>query len=163
MLRASGAPNNQYTTLTAICLGECKVVDEDNKVEEQFASGILFGLKDVVYGDEDGAFDLPVCDFFISNSNKLHIVGMPGSDGVNNIMRYVIESMDAGQMKLRSYDGKCTMTLKKEAGASNIGEMETSPADGETAFYTVNGIRVQEPGKGLYIVRKGSKSYKIIY
>lgn len=50
-----------------------------------------------------------------------------------------------------------TTTGAIESGISTVTDNTDSPAE----FYTLHGIRVSEPGKGIYICRKGDKVTKI--
>lgn len=47
-------------------------------------------------------------------------------------------------------------------GDSDSGVGEIDAADVETIYFTLDGVKVQNPEKGLYIVVKGNKAYKVI-
>lgn len=53
--------------------------------------------------------------------------------------------------------------VNNENGDGGLVGIEVIEADGAQAeYYTVDGIRVAEPENGLYIVRKGDRTYKVI-
>lgn len=50
----------------------------------------------------------------------------------------------------------------KVNGDSAVTDIENAPAGGEPEYYDVNGVRVKNPSKGVYIRRKNGKTAKVI-
>lgn len=57
---------------------------------------------------------------------------------------------------------KITVTIGNVTGVEEI-ETPSSVEDEITEYFTIDGVKVKDPVKGLYIVRKGSKSEKMIF
>lgn len=99
---------------------------------------------------------LPISDFSITNQNKLHIIPGGWLD-----FRFVIESLTADEMKLKSYDGKCTVAYKRVKDPSKVKGVNISE-DSNEEYYNINGHRIAAPRKGVNIIRRGGKSSKHI-
>ena len=52
-----------------------------------------------------------------------------------------------------------TFTVGSMSGIADIDAADNAPVE----YYTVDGMRVDSPGKGLYIVRQGSKASKVMF
>ena len=50
----------------------------------------------------------------------------------------------------------------KVNGDSTVTDIENTPVGGEPEYYDVNGVRVKNPSKGVYIRRKNGKTAKVI-
>ena len=57
----------------------------------------------------------------------------------------------------------CAQSLDSEVVSLTPPALDQADADAPEEYYTLEGIRVQRPSKGLYIVRKGSQVRKIMY
>ena len=49
-----------------------------------------------------------------------------------------------------------------EDGKSDVAELDIDDENAEPVYYTLTGLATTKPGKGLYIMRKGSKTTKIL-
>lgn len=99
---------------------------------------------------------VPISDFSITNQNKLHI-----TTGWLVDFRFVIETLTADEMKLKSYDGKCTVAYKRVKDPSKVKGVNVSE-DSNEEYYNINGHRIAAPRKGVNIIRRGGKSSKHI-
>lgn len=99
---------------------------------------------------------LPISDFSITNQNKLHI-----TTGWLIDFRFVIETLTGDEMKLKSYDGKCTVAYKRVKDPSKVKGVNVSE-DSNEEYYNINGHRIAAPRKGVNIIRRGGKSSKHI-
>ena len=107
--------------------------------------------------NQDVGITWDIKDFFISNGNKLHLTGCDGWDGV---LRFVIEEFADNTLKIKSYDGNMTATLKRVESSvvkqviadNNTGNIEE--------VYTISGMKAGKNTKGIRIVRRNSKTTK---
>lgn len=91
-----------------------------------------------------------------------------GTEGYNGDFTYVAEPdfnweiTDAGTYRLTFDLDKWTIKAERQDVSSSaqfvIGNMDNVPCE----YYNLNGVRVQSPAKGIYIVKKGSKVSKVI-
>lgn len=58
------------------------------------------------------------------------------------------------------YARESSIFLGNPSGVDNVYD---NAEEGEPEYYTLQGIRVERPGKGLYIMRQGSKAKKVIF
>lgn len=56
-----------------------------------------------------------------------------------------------------------TLNLKGELAGINAVGADTDTADGPAEYFTIDGRRVSNPEKGLYILRQGNKASKVIF
>lgn len=88
--------------------------------------------------------------------------------GKNGVIFFYAEEADAAAQAgkkvkaepRRSAVGKVVYAI--ETGVKEIEAAEENAFEGETEYYTIQGIRVAYPTSGLYIVKQGSKTYKIM-
>lgn len=114
----------------------------------------------VVYNttDKDG-FRRPANEiraFSIPNVNKLHILIV---DKEELTMYFVIQRFTDEEMVLTNYTGSCELTLTKE-GASKVNDFQSN-AQKTTEYYSINGIKVENPAKGIFVEKKGNESHLI--
>lgn len=96
-----------------------------------------------------------VPDFFITNNDKLHIIV-----GDDYSLRFKIVELTDRTLVLKSYDGKCSITLEK-VGTTKVSEVRQQKPN-STAIYNLSGQRVGENSRnGLYIVDGVKKQIKI--
>ena len=96
-----------------------------------------------------------VPDFFITNNDKLHIIV-----GDDYSLRFKIVELTDRTLVLKSYDGKCSITLEK-VGTTKVSEVRQQKPN-STAIYNLSGQRVDENSRnGLYIVDGVKKQIKI--
>lgn len=91
-----------------------------------------------------------------------------GTEGYSGDFTYVDqpdfnwEITDAGTYRLTFDLDKWTIKAERQDESSSvqfvIGNMDNVPCE----YYNLNGVRVQSPAKGIYIVKKGSKVSKVI-
>lgn len=91
-----------------------------------------------------------------------------GTEGYSGDFTYVDqpdfnwEITDAGTYRLTFDLDKWTIKAERQDVSSSaqfvIGNMDNVPCE----YYNLNGVRVQSPAKGIYIVKKGSKVSKVI-
>ncbi len=91
-----------------------------------------------------------------------------GTEGYSGDFTYVDEPdfnweiTDAGTYRLTFDLDKWTIKAERQDVSSSaqfvIGNMENVPCE----YYNLNGVRVQSPAKGVYIVKQGSKVSKVI-
>lgn len=104
-----------------------------------------------------------VSAFWISDGDNLHILGADGYNDCNESFFFVIESMSGSELKLRTFDNKMRLTFKRVSDSEYTKSTEVSPlAEGPESIYTLDGMKVEEPGKGLYIVKRDKETNKII-
>lgn len=149
----------------AIAFGDVPIED-DNVVDDgyvEFSYNIeysYFGA--VIYNpvlvnpDDEDSEEIEYSDFFISNNNKLHI----SETSNNNSLRFVIEKLTDTEMELRTYDGKCHISLTKDPSAIN--RINEEQKDAPSVYYDLNGMKISKPSKGIYIEKKGNSSRKAI-
>ena len=99
---------------------------------------------------------VPISDFSITNRDKLHFVTSWMND-----YRFIIENLTADEMKLKSYDGKCTVVYKRVKDPSKVKGVNVSENDSE-GYYNLNGNRMTSPQKGINIIRHKGRSFKHI-
>lgn len=104
------------------------------------------------YTDE---YWIGITDFSISNGNKLHLLFVPGA------IHFVIESLTATELKIKSYDGNLTANYKRISNSSNVREL-TAPASSKEEIYDLNGLKATSATDGVKIVRQGEKVTKEI-
>lgn len=148
-------PDDTDKILTPLPFFPNNIADLDN-----FACNGLFYKEPSKW--DDPSFDIDydgvaVWDFFISNGNKLHLIGI---EEFCPSLQFVILSLTDKEMKLRSYDGKCTIVYKKIANGTGISKINEDD-ESSSVFYNLNGVRHQTPQSGINIERKGNKSRKI--
>ncbi len=96
--------------------------------------------------------------FITLENNKFNIapnaIGIqhPEGDSPNSIYAYNVPNEDGDN--LSSY-----ITIPEEAGVNDVVVSDDSNAPAE--YYNLQGVRVNNPANGLYIVKKGNKAYKI--
>ena len=100
-------------------------------------------------------YAIALSDFSITNENKLHISPFYGI----GTFRFIIETLDKGQMILKSYDGKCTITYLR-ASDSKVNAITSDSAGSNQEYYNLQGIRLKEKGKGLNIIHREGKATK---
>ena len=96
--------------------------------------------------------------FITLENNKFNIapyaigVMQPEGDSPTSIGAYTIEDEDGNQ--LSSY-----ITIPEEAGVNDVVVSDDNNAPAE--YYNLQGVRVNNPANGLYIVKKGNQAFKI--
>lgn len=150
----SGDMSNDLVSFEKIYFGDIVV---DNGGDKEVASGAVYGIR---YTDPDDYEKVGILmDFFISNGNKLHVVG-EDSWVENYGLRFIINSFTDTELKLSTYDGKCSFTLTKTKSAVTRVEDDSFPT--KTEYYDTNGRRLNAPQSGLTITRKGREVKKTI-
>ena len=120
-------------------------------VDERFPSNGIF-LDNSNYEDADWS----IYDFFISNGNKIHIMLV---EGQYPSLHFVIDSFTDSELKLHTYDNKMHMTLKRVANPNKVGEIH-EVVSSQNGIYNLNGTKVENPDKGIYVVKTGSETSK---
>ena len=148
-------------------LGEMTLTPEENikvnlpGVNNTVVLDYASSLNGIVYkpevGDdeENDDFWIGITDFSISNGNKLHLLFNPGA------IHFVIESLTANELKIKSYDGNLTANYKRVTNSSKVKEL-TSPASSKEEIYDLNGLKAASATDGVKIVRQGEKVTKEI-
>lgn len=96
-----------------------------------------------------------ITDYFISNNNKLHI------QLYTTTLHFIIESLTATDMRLKSPDGKFYANYKRISNPSNITELRAPDCIAEET-YNLNGIKTNPTTKGVKIIRRGKEVSKRI-
>ena len=129
-------------SLEQICLG-----DTVRDVSGYEPNGIpCSGLVNMYMKDNPNDIDEKyVLDFYITNNDKLHII-----IGDDYSLRLKIEELTETSMKLKTYDGKCSITLEKSE-TTKVSEMKQEKSK-STFIYNRAGQRVSGQSiNGLYI------------
>lgn len=156
----TGEISNTLKTFEKITFGETmmdyyhKNMDEW-EYQESFPVpvGVLFGS---VESDDYKRPTNQVSDFFISNGNKLHILIV---DKEELTMLFVIQRFTGEELVLTNYNGKCEITLTKSVPTvvSNLSSTERE----ENEYYSLDGIKVSNPDKGIFVEKTGNSSHLI--
>ncbi|MDE6295160.1 MAG: hypothetical protein K2M03_03765 [Muribaculaceae bacterium] len=99
---------------------------------------------------------IAIDNFFISSGKILNFYTeeLPA-------LKFIITSLNDKELKLKSYDGKCTVVYKRISGANGVHGIAADNNDANETYYNLNGIRRNAPEKGINIVRKGKTAKKI--
>ena len=113
------------------------------------------------YGDTSEEEYRIVSDFFISNGNKLHIQ-LRHEEYVANSLRFIITDFTDNEIKLTTYDGKTSFSLRRdlESGAKSIKTEESSTGK---EYYNLNGVRISSPEPGIVITKENNEVRKEIF
>lgn len=114
------------------------------------ASGLIAALRYEGGGwvhDEAGE---TVLDFYISNNNKLHIIV---SD--DYALRFVIEELSETALKVKTYDGACSITFTKE-GSTRVASVANTSTQ-TTTTYNLNGQKIDSPQPNTIYIQNGQK------
>ena len=74
-------------------------------------------------------------------------------------LHFVIDSFTDSELKLHTYDNKMHMTLKRVANPNKVGEIH-EVVSSQNGIYNLNGTKVENPDKGIYVVKTGSETTK---
>ncbi|MDE5552337.1 MAG: hypothetical protein K2I91_03960 [Muribaculaceae bacterium] len=126
-------------------------------------NGLIYKSEDR-WEDSDGGYNdssdgAAVKNFFICGGNKLNLE-------VDNMdwsicLKFIITNLNDKELKLKSYDGKCTVVYKRISGANGVNGIAADNNDAPETYFNLNGIRRNAPEKGINIVRKGKTAKKI--
>lgn len=96
-------------------------------------------------------------DYFVSNSNKLHIL----LHGGHTILRYKVNYYDGETMKLETFDRKGKLTYRKRSLPSDAAAPKFNARRKDDNYYSVSGQKLSgEPSIGLYIHEGSVKAKK---
>lgn len=147
-----GHPNNQIVSFSNIYLGDIKY-DQDGDII--YARGVIYDIS----LERDSGIKIweqhVITDFFISNGNKLHIlINNDGYRDYNLTICLKIDKFTDDTLSLSSFDGTTQLVLTRK----NVSKVETvaEAADETAEYYSLSGLKVQNPGPGLYIKRSGA-------
>ena len=133
-------------SFSSIILGDC-VDDED----EGGWSGYITDLWYVdEYRKDEDDYDEYILDFFISNNNKLHILV-----GDDYALRFIIEELTETSLKVKTYDGICSITFAKD-GSTKVAPVSKTSAQ-ETDTYSLSGQKVANPLPNTIYIKDGQK------
>lgn len=125
------------------------------------STGVLFNATTYSNSDENLKMRTnptqELVDYLITNDNKLHL---QFSDFEQYYMRFVIKKMTKDEMVLENYAGTCELTLTKEE-ESKVADIKTAQEE-KPEYYTLDGIKVSNPGKGIYVKKENQKSKVLI-
>lgn len=110
-------------------------------------------------GDRISDYPIHIRSWWISNSNKLHMI----SDNVYvyGILSFIIEQLTSDTMILLTYDGKNRIELKKDT-PSAVNNVNANNITHQAEAYSLDGIRIEKPENGIVIYHDGEKSTKEI-
>ena len=104
-------------SFSAIVLGDAMYEqDWDEWKEQVYASGMIKELN--IYDAEEKKYyisDVTIEDFFISNSDKLHI-----AIDSDKTLRFIIKNFTSSELVLQTYDQSCEIELRKDANAAPL-------------------------------------------
>ena len=110
-------------------------------------------IKGIVFGSGEYRDEKHIPDFFISNNNKLHIIV-----GDDFSLRFIIEELTATTMKVRTYDGKCSVTFTMK-NPTDIKAVQKNSENTDT--YNLGGQKVKNvTSDGVYIQNGQKKVVK---
>lgn len=107
-------------------------------------------------GEENDDEWIGISDYLISNGNKFHIFFY----GYGSI-HFVITSLTAEELTVKSYDGNLTANYKRISNPSNVKEL-TASASAPQETYDLNGTKADSSTKGVKIIRRGEQVSKEI-
>lgn len=137
-------------SFASISLGDLAETCEDEYEDwVNRASGVVKSLR---HDEESESEDEFVLDYFISNNNKLHIV----LESYEYALRFVIEELTATSLKVRTYDGACSICFTKNDMPSAVNAVQAATAR-KTAGYNLKGQKISRPQPRSVYVRNGEK------
>ena len=101
-----------------------------------------------------------ISDYLISNGNKFHIFTF-GYGSIHSSIHFVITSLTAEELTVKSYDGNLTANYKRISIPTNVKEL-TAPASTAQETYDLNGTKTDASTKGVKIIRRGEQVLKVI-
>lgn len=152
-----GEISNTLKSFEKITFGECtydKYYNNLGNWEYQESYPVPLG---VVYGTVDTeGFSRPtnvIWSFSIPNTNKLHVL-IAGREDL--AMYFVIQRFNEEELVLTNYTGSCEITLTN-IDSSKVRNLVSSERE-EKKYYSLDGIRVENPDKGIYVEKSGESS-----
>lgn len=150
----------KLTSLERVVFGKYTYSKEEWGEEKQVTES--FGVVDVIYpsysSEADYRTNLSIDAFFISNNNKLHIILDDSYSYLN--MAFVIKKFTANELILTNYDNTYEVILRKQ-GASKATPL-SGTNNSKPSYNSLDGLKVKNPDKGLYVKKEGEKS-QVIY
>lgn len=168
--REGSTPLWAYWEADEFCKGEIKFfqfgfdeggVNSSYDIKDYELAGAIFWSNPLLPKPNGAGCYVPIGDFFISNGNKLHVVY--GDDDYFNTLMLEIESFTDSELKLVSFNGKMRLTLTRITGTLVSADMSTADIE-PTSIYTLDGMKVKEPGKGIHILKiNNEENKKVLY
>ncbi len=101
-------------------------------------------------------------NFFIAGGNKLNLVISLDLDE-EYVKKFIIESLNDKEMRLKNYDGTLKVTYKRVAAGNGVKNVNAnSDADETHTYYKLNGTAITHPTEGIYIDKTATSAKKII-
>lgn len=118
--------------------------------------------KDYTY---DVTIPVPDTELILENGKKV----APAVVAANlNLVAFILDepagytAVNSDIFPMTEQAGKRITIAELTAGYTGVDEVADTDADAPAEYYTLDGIRVLNPDKGIYIMRRGSKVSKII-